>query len=49
KLSMEDQFPGKNEDQELAGIPKAAARWRQIEGIHNHGENYEEVPCIGNS
>ncbi|KAH9292572.1 hypothetical protein KI387_042244, partial [Taxus chinensis] len=48
KLSMEDQFLDKNEDQELAGIPKAAARWRQIEGIHDHGENYEEVPCIGN-
>ncbi|KAH9319700.1 hypothetical protein KI387_021469, partial [Taxus chinensis] len=49
KVSMEDQFLDKNEYQELAGIPKAATRWRQIEGIHDHGENYEEVPCIGNS
>ncbi|KAH9318060.1 hypothetical protein KI387_019829, partial [Taxus chinensis] len=39
----------KNEDQELAGISKPAARWRQIEDIHNQGENYEEVPCMGNS
>ncbi|KAH9291845.1 hypothetical protein KI387_042970, partial [Taxus chinensis] len=49
KLAMEDQFPGENEDNELAGISKAAAHWRQSDDIHDRGKNHEEVPCMDNT
>ncbi|KAH9330366.1 hypothetical protein KI387_002474 [Taxus chinensis] len=49
KLVMEDQFLGENEDNELAGISKAAAHWRQVDDIHDRGKNHEEVPCMDNT
>ncbi|KAH9291172.1 hypothetical protein KI387_043639, partial [Taxus chinensis] len=49
KLAMEDQFPGENEDNELAGISKAAAHWRQSDDIHDRGKNHEEVSCMDNT